>query len=87
MSKVYVTLSRMSNVKPLDLPEGVPYSGVMAKKKLPPEVLSYFVKMGKRGGLKGGPARAARMSAEERSASARAAVQARWSKSKGTSAT
>lgn len=43
-----------------------------------------FAKLGKKGGLKGGPARAAKMTAEERSASARAAVQARWSKSKGT---
>lgn len=40
----------------------------------------YFTKLGKKGGLKGGPARAAKLSAEERSASARAAVQARWSR-------
>lgn len=42
----------------------------------------YFAKLGKKGGKKGGPARAAKMSAEERSASARKAVQARWEKAK-----
>ena len=35
---------------------------------------------GRRGGLKGGPARAAKMTPEERSESARKAVQARWAK-------
>lgn len=37
------------------------------------------VAMGRRGGLKGGPARAAKMSKKERSDSARRAAQARWS--------
>ena len=36
------------------------------------------VELGRRGGLKGGPARAAKMSATERSESARAAARARW---------
>lgn len=36
------------------------------------------VELGRRGGLKGGKARAARMTAEERSESARKAAQARW---------
>jgi hypothetical protein len=40
------------------------------------------VALGRKGGLKGGPARAARMTPEERSASARNAVQARWTKAK-----
>jgi hypothetical protein len=35
---------------------------------------------GRRGGLKGGKARAAKMTPEERSESARKAVQARWAK-------
>jgi hypothetical protein len=35
---------------------------------------------GRRGGLKGGPARAAKMTPEERSESARKAVKARWAK-------
>ncbi len=61
--------------------EGVTYNWVMAK-KLPPDVLEYFVRMGRKGGLKGGRIRASRMSPEARSASARAAVQARWAKAK-----
>jgi hypothetical protein len=36
------------------------------------------VALGRRGGLKGGPARAAKLSAEERSKIARAAADARW---------
>jgi hypothetical protein len=54
----------------------------MPKKKLPPEVLEYFVRMGKKGGASGGRTRAANMTAEERSESARKAVQARWAKTK-----
>jgi hypothetical protein len=54
----------------------------MSKKKLPPEVLAYFTRMGKRGGAKGGHTRAQHMTAEERSEAARAAVQARWAKHK-----
>jgi len=55
--------------------------GGMGKKKLPAEIRDYFVKEGRKGGLKGGPARAARMTAEQRSESARKAVLARWAKS------
>jgi len=40
----------------------------------------YAVALGRKGGKKGGPARAANMTAEERSASARNAVMARWAK-------
>ena len=39
------------------------------------------VSSGRRGGLKGGPARAATLSAEQRSESARVAARARWAKS------
>jgi hypothetical protein len=39
-------------------------------------------KLGRRGGLKGDPARAAKMSPEERSESARKAARARWEKKK-----
>jgi len=42
----------------------------------------YAVALGRKGGLKGGPARAAKMTPEERSESARKAVQARWEKAK-----
>jgi hypothetical protein len=51
-------------------------------KKLPQELREYFAKLGRKGGLKGGHARAAKMTEEERSASARKAVQARWAKAK-----
>jgi len=54
----------------------------MPKKKLPPEVLAYFIKMGKKGGASGGHARAANMTKEERSESARRAVTSRWAKKK-----
>ncbi len=40
------------------------------------------VALGRLGGRKGGPARAASMSAEERSESARNAVKARWARYK-----
>jgi hypothetical protein len=56
----------------------------MPRKKLPPEVRDFFVKMGKRGGAKGGHARAANMTGEQRSESARNAVQARWARKKRT---
>ena len=54
----------------------------MAKKRLPPEIREYFVKMGKKGGLIGGKARAGKLSAEERTESARFAVQARWARAR-----
>lgn len=38
------------------------------------------VALGRKGGLKGGKARAARLTAEERSESARVAARARWSR-------
>jgi hypothetical protein len=40
------------------------------------------VALGRKGGLKGGYARAAKMTAEERSESARKAVLARWEKAR-----
>jgi hypothetical protein len=40
----------------------------------------YLAKLGKKGGKKGGPARAAAMTPEQRSESARKAVMARWAK-------
>lgn len=44
------------------------------------------VALGRKGGLKGGPARAAKMTPEERSESARKAVLARWEKARQTAA-
>jgi hypothetical protein len=52
-------------------------NGMARKKKNP-----YAVALGRRGGLKGGPARASNMTPEERSESARNAVMARWAKAK-----
>lgn len=40
------------------------------------------VALGRKGGLKGGPARAAKMTPEQRRESARKAVIARWEKAK-----
>jgi hypothetical protein len=40
------------------------------------------VALGRKGGLKGGPARAAKLTPEQRSQSARKAVTARWAKAK-----
>lgn len=54
-----------------------------AIRRLPTEVKKKnrnAIALGRRGGLKGGPARAAKMSATERSESARNAVKARWAK-------
>jgi len=50
--------------------------------KLPSDVRAYFAKIGAKGGKKGGMARAAKMTAEERKESARKAVLARWAKKK-----
>jgi hypothetical protein len=44
------------------------------------------VALGRKGGIKGGPARAAILTPEQRSQSARNAVTARWAKAKGTTA-
>jgi hypothetical protein len=48
--------------------------------KLPPEMREYLAKLGKKGGKIGGKARAAGMTPEQRSESARKAVSARWAK-------
>ena len=42
----------------------------------------HAVKLGRLGGLKGGPARAAKLTAEELSEAGRHAAKARWSKRK-----
>jgi len=50
--------------------------------KIPQGMRDYLAKLGKKGGKKGGPARAAAMTPEQRSESARKAVNARWAKKK-----
>ena len=49
-------------------------------KKQPPEKNPAAVALGRLGGLKGGAARAKKLSAEKRSAIAKKAAQRRWSK-------
>lgn len=44
----------------------------------------YAVALGRKGGKKGGPARAANMTPEERRESARSAVLARWAKERAS---
>lgn len=50
----------------------------MAKRRKNPMAVA----LGRKGGKKGGPARAAKMTAHERSESARKAVIARWAKAR-----
>jgi len=50
--------------------------------EIPSEKNPHAVALGKLGGLKGGPARAKKLSAEERKESARKAAKARWGKKK-----
>jgi len=52
--------------------------GVKATKKKDPAAVA----LGRKGGKKGGPARAAKLTPKQRSESARKAVQARWAKAK-----
>jgi hypothetical protein len=78
-----VTPSRKSSLIRLLSVTGLRYTRGMAKKKIPPEALAYFQKMGRQGGLLGGHARAAKLTAAQRSASAKKASQARWAQAKG----
>lgn len=48
------------------------------KRDVPPEVSAAAAALGRRGGLKGGPARAAKLSAKKRSDIAKKAAAARW---------
>jgi len=52
----------------------------MAKKKLSEDALAYFKSEGRRGGLKSAKGRMTKLSPEQRSAVARKAAAARWSK-------
>jgi hypothetical protein len=51
-------------------------------KRISKEVRAYFSKMGKKGGKKGGAARASNMTPEQRVESARNAVASRWKKAR-----
>ena len=55
----------------------------MAKQKaptLPRNIKAFFVEMGREGGLKGGPARSAKLSPERRKEIGQKAIAARWAK-------
>jgi len=67
----YVKLYFLDNPRPVRHNLGMP-----PKHKKDP----HAVALGRKGGLKGGPARAAKLSAEERRESARKAAEARWRK-------
>jgi hypothetical protein len=54
----------------------------MAKPKIPPEALAFFVKAGRKGGKIGGKKRVANMTPEQLSEANRKAVQVRWAKAK-----
>src|ERR1039458_2940036 len=60
------------------------YNRGMSKTRLPPDMRAYLAKIGRKGGLKGGRARMDTMTPEQRSESARRAVQARWARVKET---
>lgn len=62
----------------IDITRPLTYTAPMKHQRKDPAAVA----LGRKGGLKGGPARAAKMTAEERSESARKAVLARWAKAK-----
>ncbi len=69
------TVKRQSE---LEYARPLPYTTRVAKKRKNPAAVA----LGRKGGKKGGPARAASMTPKERSESARKAVLARWAKAK-----
>jgi hypothetical protein len=75
-------LSRTSANLQLAVRDRLRYYSCMTENQDPTdeELRELARKLGRRGGLKGGPARAAKMSPEERSEAARKAVNARWAK-------
>ena len=53
---------------------------ITEEQEIPPEVSAAAAALGRRGGLKGGPARAASLTAKRRSEIAKRAASARWSR-------
>jgi hypothetical protein len=68
----------------LKLRDPVAYRTSVVKKKMPPDIHSFFVAMGRKGGKIGGRALAAKLTPEQRKENARKAVLARWAKVKKT---
>ncbi len=60
-------------------------NGISQKPTSDPEKLSYRVEAGRKGGSKGGTARAERLSSEKKKEIAERAAKARWSKKKNPS--
>jgi len=61
----------------------MPKAAQMVKKQIAPPKNPAAVALGRLGGLKGGPARARKLSKKRRSEIGRKAVLARWAKAKG----
>jgi hypothetical protein len=55
------------------------------QREIPADVSAAAAALGRRGGLKGGPARAAALTAKKRAEIAKTAANARWAKKKSTS--
>lgn len=70
---LFIMRERSRIFNPIDSLYLLSHHVFMKKRKNP-----YAVALGRKGGRKGGPARAAGMTKEERSASARKAAKARW---------
>jgi hypothetical protein len=64
--------------------EAIAAGEIPAAMKTPDGKNPFAVALGRRGGLRGGRARADKMSARERSDSAKKAAQARWRKANGS---
>jgi hypothetical protein len=72
-------MRRSSNL-PKDLNQRAAAIVQMSTQKPPESVKDYLASIGRKGGLKGGKARAERLPASKRKAIARKAAKARWSK-------
>jgi len=57
-------------------------TAITPQESLPPLISQYFANIGRKGGLKGGKVRAAKLSPKRRAEIAKKAAQARWSASK-----
>jgi hypothetical protein len=75
-----VDLNRLAFALVQDATEDTPLD--TPPEEIPPEKDPLAVELGRRGGLRGGKARAAKLTPEERADIARIAARARWKKSR-----
>lgn len=75
-------MRRSSKKLPEDMNQRAAAIVAMSTEETPLSIKEYLSKIGKKGGLKGGKARAAKMSPDRRKAIARKAAQKRWKDSK-----